>query len=499
MTREPEVGSRTCERSRLPQRQQLYRATAAVYIGPSITPKGLVMDPTALISEQRRYFDTGVTRDVQFRVRQLKAFKRALQAAEPALVSAVRDDFGRSEFDTFTLELMWLYRDIDEAVRRVGKWSRRRRVRTNWLNQPGRSYVIPEPLGVCLVIGAWNYPYRLSLAPIVGALAAGNTVILKPSETAKHASQCLHDVVTRTFEPGYFSVIQGAADVASQVLEQRFDKVFFTGSTRVGKLVYQAASKHLTPVSLELGGKCPAVVTADCDLELAAARVVWAKFLNAGQTCVAADYVLVESAVEDAFCGLVKSEIAKAAYSLANHNYVRIINDAQLERLVGLIDQDKLFVGGKVDRGERVIEPTVLRNVSLDHPSMQEEIFGPILPIISVDSVEAAISIIRKREKPLSCYIFCGSTRVRDRLLDELSFGGGCVNDAALHIANPYLPFGGVGHSGMGKYHGQAGFSAFSNYKGILERGSFDTKLRFTPNSDAKLNLVRRLAKWVLD
>lgn len=457
------------------------------------------MEPSALISEQRRYFDTGVTRDVEFRVKKLSALKQALKSAEPKLIEALHGDFGRSDFDTFTLELMWLYRDIDEAIRRVRKWARRKRVRTNWFNRLGSSYVIAEPMGVCLVIGAWNYPYRLALAPVVGALAAGNTVILKPSELSAHASQCLQDLIAQTFEPGYFAVAQGGASVTSELLEHRFDKVFFTGSTRVGKIVYQAASKHLTPVSLELGGKSPALVTADCDLMLAAERIVWAKFVNAGQTCIAPDYVLVERAVEDAFCAAVKAHIAKADYSLNNRNYVRIINDAHVDRLSKLFDASTVFVGGTVDRAERLIEPTVLRGIGVDHASMQDEIFGPILPIIGVDSMSEAISIVRHGEKPLACYLFCSDVHVRERVLNEVSFGGGCVNDAALQISNPHLPFGGVGHSGIGKYQGEAGFSAFTHYKGILERGTFDNRLRFPPHSDKKLSLVRRLASWALD
>lgn len=457
------------------------------------------MEASALVGEQRRYFETDVTRDIEFRVTQLKRLKKALKDGEPALVEALRRDFGRSEFDTFTLELMWIQRDIEEAIRRVHSWAKRKPVRTNWMNRLGTSYLVPEPLGVCLVIGAWNYPYRLSLAPVVGALAAGNTVVLKPSEVSEHASQCLHDLIGSTFEPNYFALVQGGVSVTNELLEQRFDKIFFTGSTRVGKLVYQAAAKHLTPVSLELGGKSPAIVTADSDLGLAAARIVWAKFVNAGQTCIAPDYVLVESSVEAAFCEAVKNEIVKADYALSKSNYVRIINDAHVERLSRLIDANKVFFGGNVERAERLIEPTVLRGVTLGDACMQEEIFGPILPIIGVASVDAAITIVRQGEKPLACYVFCGDVAVRERILERVSFGGGCVNDAAMHVANPHLPFGGVGHSGMGKYHGEAGFSAFSHYKGVLERGTFDNRLRFTPNSDGKLRLVRRLAKWALD
>lgn len=457
------------------------------------------MDVSAVVAEQRRFFDTGVTHDVAFRVRQLQRLKAALQHAEPTLVEALSHDFGRSEFDTFTLELMWLYRDLDEAANQTAKWAKRKRVHTNWFNQWGRSYIIPEPLGVCLVMGAWNYPYRLSLAPVVGALAAGNTVVLKPSELTSRASQRMCDVISQHFEPGYFCVTQGDASVATELLDQRFDKVFFTGSTRVGKLVYQAAAKHLTPVSLELGGKSPAFVTRGCDLRLAAERIVWAKYVNAGQTCIAPDYVLVDEAIEPEFCAAVQAEIARVNYALANGNYVRIVNDAHVQRLAAMIDVNKVFVGGNVDRAERLIEPTVLRGVTLDDACMQEEIFGPILPVLTVNSLQEAIGIVKKGEKPLSCYLFCNDVGVRERVLREVSFGGGCVNDAAMHIANPQLPFDGVNHSGMGAYQGQAGFKAFSHYKSVLERGTVDNRLRFTPNDASKLKLVRWLARWALN
>lgn len=457
------------------------------------------MDVSAVVAEQRRFFDTGVTRDVAFRVRQLQRLKAALRAAEPAFIEALNKDFGRSEFDTFTLELMWLYRDLDEASSQVPKWAKRKRVPTNWFNQWGRSYVMPEPLGVCLVIGAWNYPYRLSLAPVVGALAAGNTVMLKPSELASHASQCMHAVISQHFEPGYLSVVQGDASVATALLDQRFDKVFFTGSTRVGKLVYQAAAKHLTPVSLELGGKSPAFVTRGCDVQLAAERIAWAKYVNAGQTCIAPDYVLVDETIEAEFCTALQAEITKANYSLSNGNYVRIVNDAHVARLAAMIDANKVFVGGKVDRAERLIEPTVLRGVNLEDACMQQEIFGPILPVLSVQSLDEAIGIVKRGEKPLSGYVFCNDVDVRERILSEVSFGGGCVNDAGVHIANPQLPFGGVGHSGIGAYQGEAGFKAFSHFKSVLERGTMDSRLRFTPNDAKKLKMVRWLSRWALD
>ena len=407
---------------------------------------------------------------------------------------AIYADFGKSPFETFTNEFGLVFLDIDEACSKLKKWAKRKRVRTNWVNFPAKSYIIPEPLGVSLIIGAWNYPYQLSLAPAIAAIAAGNTVILKPSELPSNTSRILAELINNSFDPGFFRVIEGGIDETTVLLEQRFDKIFFTGSTNVGRIVYQAAAKHLTPVTLELGGKSPAIFTEGANLKMGIKRLIWAKFLNSGQTCIAPDYVLLPKNMKDAFLKLAKAEIEQAAYSVENGNYIQIINDRNVERLKKLIDKEKIYYGGEVLEEERIIQPTLMQDVTFGDMVMQEEIFGPILPVITYDSLDEVISEVKKREKPLSCYVFTNNTSIKKKLLNELSFGGGAVNEALMHISNSRLPFGGVGQSGMGSYHGEAGFKTFSHYKSVLEKATwFETKLKYPPYSEGKLKWIKRL------
>lgn len=450
-----------------------------------------------LITRQREFFATDATRPIAFRSEQLQKLHTALTRNQELLLAAVYTDFKKSAFDAYTTELMLVRHDLEEALKRLPRWARKRRVRTNLLNLPGTSYVAPEPLGVSLIIGAWNYPYLLSLAPLVAALAAGNTVILKPSELPRATSAALARVIGETFAPEYCAVVEGGVAETSELLQHRFDKIFFTGSTHVGKLVYQAAAAHLTPVTLELGGKSPAFVTADCDVALAARRIVWGKFLNAGQTCVAPDYVLVDAVLEERFLAACRDEIIKAAYAVENDNYVQIIDARHFQRLRGLIAPDKVYHGGTSDAAARVIEPTVLCGVSFDDAVMQEEIFGPILPVIAYSHLDDAIAKVKTLPAPLSCYVFARDKRAQRRVFERLPFGGGTVNDTVLHIANPHLPFGGVGASGLGRYHGEAGFRAFSSEKSVLSKATWvDLALRYSPLTPSKLRWLKRLMRW---
>jgi aldehyde dehydrogenase (NAD+) len=381
-----------------------------------------------------------------------------------------------------------LYIEIDEAIRHVKKWAKRKRVRTNIVNFTAKSYIIPEPLGVSLVIGAWNYPYQLSLTPVIAAIGAGNTIILKPSELPAESSKVMAQLINENFDPAFFRVIEGGISETTELLAQRFDYIFFTGSVAVGKIIYQAAAKHLTPVTLELGGKSPAIITDDCNLKMTVKRLVWAKFLNAGQTCIAPDYVLVPQALEQRFLQLAKKEIEKENFSIQNNNYVQIINAKNVNRLASLLDSDKVYCGGKYDEQSRIFEPTIMHHVNFDDNVMQEEIFGPILPVIAYETLDAAIAKIKEREKPLSCYIFTSSRKLKNKLLSEISFGGGAVNDAIMQITNSNMPFGGVGESGIGAYHGEHGFKAFSHYKSVLEKPTwFEPNLKYFPHSKVKL------------
>ena len=447
-----------------------------------------------IVRAQHEFFESGQTRPVSYRKKQLKRLKKVLKANEEALYQAIYQDFSKSEFDTYSTELGLLYHEIDLAIKHLSSWSARERVSTNLANLPGKSYIIREPLGVSLVIGAWNYPYQLSLGPSVAAMAAGCTVVLKPSELPACTSKEIARLIDKAFDPKYFAVVQGGVDETTELLDQKFDKIFFTGSTRVGKIVYQAAARNLTPVTLELGGKSPAIICADAKLKITVKRLVWAKFLNAGQTCIAPDYVLVDRTVKARFLELLKEEITSAHYDIVNGNYVQIINEANYERLANLIDKEKIVTGGAQIPAERIIEPTVLGDIGFEDEVMQEEIFGPILPVIDFEELDEAIEKVKSLPRPLSCYVFTSNSRNRERVLTELSFGGGSVNDAVMHIANSNLPFGGVGSSGIGSYHGEYGFLAFSHQKSILERSTwFEPNIKYYPQTKTKFWLIKKL------
>jgi aldehyde dehydrogenase (NAD+) len=453
------------------------------------------MNMHTLVENQRAYFNSNATKSVSFRIAQLERLRAILRASETAIFEAIRSDYGKSDFDSFLTEFLIVYDDLDVAIRNVPRWVQTRRVRTNLLNWPASSYIIPEPLGVTLVIGAWNYPIQLSLAPVVASLAAGNTVVLKPSELCSATSRLTAKLINENFPPEYFHVVEGAIPETTALLEEKFDKIFFTGSTTVGRIVYQAAAKHLTPVTLELGGKSPVIIAPDCELDVSIKRLVWAKFLNAGQTCIAPDYVLVHQSVEKIFLQKTKEEILRANLSIANGNYVNIINERNTTRVAALIDPAKVQLGGGYDVPTRYIEPTLMAGITFADRVMSEEIFGPLLPVISYTDLDAAIAEIKARPKPLSLYLFTRDRATREKVLREVSFGGGCVNDAIMHISNGHLPFGGVGGSGIGSYHDEAGFRAFSHYKSVLDKPLwFESSVKYHPHTGWKLKMLRFLA-----
>lgn len=450
-----------------------------------------------LIQSQRDFFNTNTTKDIKFRKQQLQKLEDVLKANEQLFYDAIYSDFKKSEFDAFTTEFSLIYADIKEAKKNVSYWSRKRKKRTNLINQPGTSYVISEPLGVSLIIGAWNYPIQLCFAPVVSAMVAGCTIVLKPSEIPTKTSNAIAKIVNENFDYQYFTVIEGGVPETTALLKEKFDKIFFTGSSVVGKIVYEAAAKNLTPVTLELGGKSPVIISADCDLKITAKRLVWAKFLNAGQTCIAPDYLLVEKSIKDKLLEALKTEIEKSHYSPDNHNYVQIVNNRHHERLVSLIDQEKVYCGGNFDSEKRTIEPTILDNVTTDDKIMEDEIFGPILPVLTYENIDKAINYIKSRPRPLSCYYFGKNKRIKNKVLNEISFGGGCINDAILHISNSHLSFGGVGNSGIGAYHGIAGFRTFSHFKSIMERPTwFELNLKYYPITKKKLNLIKKVFRF---
>ena len=447
-----------------------------------------------ILSDQREFFNTQKTKNIKFRKMYLEKLKEVIQKNESLLYEAIYADFGKSKFDTFTTEISFVLKDIDYYLKNLNSLAKPKRVGTNLANQLGSSKIYPEPLGCTLVIGAWNYPYQLSFSPMIAALAAGNTCILKPSEIAENSMKAMAKIINENFPKEYLYVVEGGVEEITEILKLKFDKIFFTGSSTVGKIVYEAAAKHLTPVTLELGGKSPAIVTSSANFEVAAKRIVWGKFLNAGQTCVAPDYILVDEKVKDSFLDSLKSYIQKFNYSIDAEQYTRIINEKNYNRLVNLIDQEKVFYGGKTDSSKNYIEPTLLHNVTWDDAVMQEEIFGPILPILTFKNFNEALLQISAHDKPLAAYLFTSNSDEKESFTSKVSFGGGCINDVVMHLSNDHLPFGGVGNSGIGNYHGKYGFQAFSHMKSVLDRATWgEPDLKYPPYSEKKLSWIKKL------
>jgi aldehyde dehydrogenase (NAD+) len=447
-----------------------------------------------LIINQRNYFNTNKTKSVDFRLGQLKTLMHLLKTSEDTVAEALFADFGKSRFETILTEQYPVYDELQTAIDQLSDWSERKAISTHFLSQPGTSYTIPEPLGVSLIIGPWNYPFHLTMAPVIAALAAGCTVILKPSELTPNTSRLLSNIIKANFDPAYFTVVEGGVQETTELLQYKFDIIFFTGSVPVGKIIYQAAAKHLTPVVLELGGKSPVIITADSNLDITVKRMVWGKFLNAGQTCIAPDYVYVHKSIEKEFLQYLSQEIKAANYSTDNGNLVRIVNQRNATRVASLIMPEKVYLGGFYDIEKCVIEPTVLTDVTWDDKVMQEEIFGPILPVMTFEHLDEVISAIKERPKPLALYLFTSDENVKQRITQELSFGGGCMNDVLVHSLNGEFAFGGVGDSGIGSYHGEAGFRTFSHYKNIVDRPlSADADLKYSPYTPDKLAKIASL------
>ncbi|WP_417429353.1 aldehyde dehydrogenase [Halpernia sp.] len=452
------------------------------------------MDFQEILDSQKKFFRTQKTKDIKFRKDNLEKLKKLLSDNEKLLLEGIYKDFGKSKFDTILTEISFVKKDIEYYIKNLNSLSKPKKVWTNIVNQLGSSKIYPEPLGNTFVIGAWNYPYQLSLSPMVAAMAAGNTCILKPSEIAFYSSSAMAKIINENFPSNYLFVAEGGVPETTELLKLKFDKIFFTGSTTVGKIVYEAAAKNLTPVTLELGGKSPAIVSKNADLDIAAKRIVWGKFLNAGQTCVATDYILVENTVKDELIKNIKKYLDKFQYTEGSEQYTQIINDRNFDRLVKLIDENKVIFGGKTDASKRYIEPTLMGNVNWDDAVMQEEIFGPILPILTYTKFEDALEQISEQEKPLAAYLFTDNSAEKELFTNRISFGGGCINETVMHLGNDNLPFGGVGSSGMGHYHGKFGFDAFSHQKSILTKSTWgEPDLKYPPYTDSKLDWIKKL------
>jgi aldehyde dehydrogenase (NAD+) len=427
-----------------------------------------------LLTKQRTYFRTGETKSVSFRINTLNTLKSLVQKHEQDILDAVKQDLNKSELEAKRAEVGLVIGEIDFMVENLEEWAATKEVPTPASHEGAKSFIQPEPYGSALVIAPWNYPFQLAVTPLVGAIAGGNTAVLKPSELTPKTSSLLSTLINDNFPEEYLHVVEGEVETSTALLKEDFDYIFFTGSTGVGKIVAEAAAKHLTPTTLELGGKSPTIVHEDANLDEAAQRIARGKFANAGQTCVAPDYLLVHSSVKDELMSKFK-EVITASYGeniVENPNFGHVVSERHFDRLVGFLDNGSIVTGGKHDRDNLIIEPTILDNISWDDSVMQDEIFGPILPVMTYDSLDEIIEPIVKRPKPLALYLFSDDEAVQDQILSTISFGGGSINDTINHMTSHYLPFGGVGDSGMGAYHGKASFDTFTHFKSVLKRST---------------------------
>lgn len=435
------------------------------------------------INRLRNYFTSEHTKSISFRISQLEKFEKCIRANEQRIYDALWNDLHKSPEEVYLTEITLVLSEIAYHKKNLKKWAKRKRVKTPLHVLPSSSYLQYEPLGVAFIMAPWNYPFQLIMNPLVGAISSGCVALLKPSPDAPHTSQLIEQMIAECFDENYITVVQGEKETNTYLFAQRFDLIFFTGSPNLGKVVMKAASEHLTPVVLELGGKSPCIVNKEADVSIAAKRIVWGKFINAGQTCVAPDYVYVHASIQDQLLEEMKNCI-ESMYGTAIQNsrfYPRIITQQAMKRLIGLIPKNKIYYGGTFDVEDQFIHPTLLQNVSWNDSIMQEEIFGPLLPFVSFQTLDEAIEQINKREKPLALYYF-GNKNNAKKVTERTSSGGVCINDTLMHISNHHLPFGGVGNSGMGNYHGKRSFETFSHLKPILSTPTWiDLPIKYVP------------------
>lgn len=454
------------------------------------------MKTEELIILQQNYFNSNATKDIDFRITMLRKLYHLIQTNEKEIAAALYQDLSKSDYEAYLTEIGIVLSEISTLLRHIRKWAKPKRVATPLALFPSSSRLYQEPYGVVLVMSPWNYPFQLALAPVAGAIAAGNCVLIKGSQSSAATTALLKRLINEHFDPCFMQVLDNEEGYDA-ILAQKYDYIFFTGSERVGKIVMKAASEHCTPVSLELGGKSPAIVDASADLTLAARRILWGKIINSGQTCVAPDYVLVDQAVKDKLIEeLLYQKEALLKDPVNNPDYPKIINSHHYERLSNLLTQQKHKSQVDKDDRTRKIAPVLFTQATFDDPIMQEEIFGPILPIISYSSLDWAIMQVKQHPKPLACYLFSKNQHFLDRLVHEVSYGGGCINDTVMHLANHHLPFGGIGSSGMGSYHGKASFDTFSHTKSVLNTPLLlDMPFRYPPYNRKLLKLIKLLLK----
>lgn len=454
-----------------------------------------------LVEAQRKFFLSGYTLNVQSRKEALRRLKSEVKKNERAIIEALRLDLGKPEFEAYVSEIAHFYMEVDHILSNIDSWTKKQRKPTPVINMPASSYTIRQPYGVVLIISPWNYPFNLAMVPLAYAITGGNTAILKPSEISEHTSRILNRIVSEVFDENYVKVIEGGADVANDLLNNKFDLIFYTGNPRVGRLVMKKASRNLTPVVLELGGKSPVVVWEKKNLDIATKRIAWAKCFNAGQTCIAPDYVIIEKGYLDRFVESFSKWIGKFYGSRLGESkdYARIVNHRHFDRLRKIIEaeRDNILYGGGMDENSLFIEPTLIR-ANDDSPSMEDEIFGPILPVLEKENVEEVVSSINRKNEPLSIYLFTDSKSIEKYFLERTRSGAIIFGDCLVHFVSPWLPFGGIGESGMGKYHGKWGFECFTNEKAVMVRPGWpDIPIRYPPYSTWKLRLVKFVSRFL--
>jgi aldehyde dehydrogenase (NAD+) len=437
--------------------------------------------------------------DIGYRKETLKKLLFNIQKSEDLIVKALYDDFKKPAFEAVLTETNYVISELKDTIKNIYSWTKPKRVFPSILNFPSTDYIYKEPYGKVLILAPWNYPFQLALCPLISAVAAGNKVVLKPSELTPKTAEVITEIIQKTFHINHVEVVQGGADVSQKLLEKRWDYIFFTGSVAVGKIVAKAAAENLTPVTLELGGKNPCIVDETANLKLAAKRIAWGKFINAGQTCIAPDYILIHKNMKAHFIDYLKEEINKA-YGLnpqESPDFARIINTKNWVRLDSMIEPNKVIFGGQTDAKNLYIAPTLIDEPNIESNIMQEEIFGPLLPILTYKTETDIKNIIDQYEKPLALYVFSENQHFAKKIITRYSFGGGCINDTVVHFSNKRLPFGGVGHSGLGAYHGKLSFDIFSHHKGIVKKANWlDLPMRYAPYKD-KLAAIKKLLDWI--
>ncbi len=450
-----------------------------------------------LLKEQQTYFAQGHTRDVDKRIAHLNLLKEYIQINEMEILEALKMDLGKPYFEGYATEVGYILESISHTVKNLKKWAKDELVKSPIHQVPSKAFVRYEPYGTVAIIAPFNYPFQLLMEPVIGAIAAGNTVIAKPSEYTPETSTMIQLIMKECFTEDYVAVVRGGRELTTELIHAPVDYIFFTGSVPVGKIVMKAAAERLTPITLELGGKSPTIVHKDATIEIAAKRIAWGKYMNTGQTCIAPDYVYVHEDVKDAFLGELEKTIQEfyGEDPLQSEDYGKIINERHYDRLIELLDQEKIVIGGEIDKDTLYIAPTVLENVTWDDPVMADEIFGPILPVLTYTDLNETLKVINDKPKPLALYLFSESDIIQSIVMEKVSFGGGCINDTLMHVANPNMPFGGVGASGMGYYHGRESFVTFSHRKAIHKKSTrVETGLAFPPYKN-KIALLRKLIK----